>query len=52
MFLSLPATVALIIGSEEIVSSLFGYGSFSEEAVTNSAKALFYFWFGFTRFLL
>ena len=46
MFLSLPATVALIIGSEEIVSSLFGYGSFSEEAVTNSAKALFYFSLG------
>ena len=52
MFLSLPATVALIIGSEEIVSSLFGYGSFSEEAVTNSAKALFYFSLGLPAFAL
>ena len=52
MFLSLPATVALIIGSEEIVSSLFGYGSFSEEAVINSAKALFYFGLGLPAFAL
>ena len=52
MFLSLPATVALIIGSEEIVSSLFGYGSFSEEEVTNSAKALFYFSLGLPAFAL
>ncbi len=28
MFLSIPATIALIIGSNEIVSALFGYGSF------------------------
>jgi putative peptidoglycan lipid II flippase len=33
MFLSLPASVALLIGSEEIISALFGYGSFSEIAV-------------------
>ena len=31
MFLSLPAFVALFIGSEEIISALFGYGSFSEK---------------------
>ena len=29
-FLSLPATIALIIGSEQIISALFGYGSFNE----------------------
>ena len=28
MFLSIPATIALMISSEEIVSALFGYGSF------------------------
>ena len=28
MFLSLPATIALMIGSEQIISSLFGYGAF------------------------
>ncbi|MDC1138653.1 murein biosynthesis integral membrane protein MurJ, partial [Candidatus Pelagibacter sp.] len=43
LFLSIPATVALIIASEEIISSLFGYGSFDELSVKNSAKALFYF---------
>ena len=43
MFLSLPASVALIVGSEQIISALFGYGSFDELSVTNSAKALYYF---------
>ena len=52
MFLSLPATVALFVGSEEIISALFGYGSFSEEAVKNSAKALYYFGLGLPAFAL
>jgi putative peptidoglycan lipid II flippase len=52
MFLSLPASVALFIGSEEIISALFGYGSFSEVAVSNSAKALYYFGFGLPAFVL
>ena len=30
MFLSFPASVALIVGSEQIISALFGYGSFDE----------------------
>ena len=46
LFLSLPASFALIIASEEITSSLFGYGSFDIESVKNSAKALFYFSLG------
>jgi putative peptidoglycan lipid II flippase len=50
MFLSLPASVALLIGSEEIISALFGYGSFSEIAVYNSAKALYYFALGLPAF--
>ena len=45
MFLSIPASVALVIGSEQIISALFGYGSFDEISVTNSAIALFYFSF-------
>ena len=52
MFLSLPAAVALLIGSEEIVSALFGYGYFSESDVSNSAKALYYFGFGLPAFAL
>ena len=35
LFLSLPATLALLIASDEIVSALFGYGSFNEESVKN-----------------
>ena len=52
MFLSLPASVALFIGSDVIISALFGYGSFSEESVTNSAQALFYFGLGLPAFAL
>jgi len=50
LFLSLPATLALIFASEEIVSALFGYGSFNEESVKNSALALFYFALGLPAF--
>ena len=50
LFLSLPATLALIIASDEIVSALFGYGSFNEESVKNSALALFYFSLGLPAF--
>ena len=52
LFLSIPATIALLIASEEIISSLFGYGSFGELSVTNSAKALFYFAIGLPAFSL
>jgi len=50
LFLSIPAAVALLIASEEIISSLFGYGSFNELSVINSAKALFYFAIGLPAF--
>ena len=50
MFLSIPATIALMIGSKEIVSALFGYGSFNEESVVNSAKALYFFAIGLPAF--
>ena len=39
LFLSLPASIALIIASNEIISALFGYGQFNENSVSNSAKA-------------
>jgi putative peptidoglycan lipid II flippase len=52
LFLSIPAAIALLIASEEITSSLFGYGSFDEESVKNSAKALFYFAIGLPAFSL
>ena len=50
LFLSLPATIALLIASEEITSSLFGYGSFDLLSVKNSSNALFYFALGLPAF--
>ena len=50
LFLSLPATIALLIGSEQIISALFGYGQFTEVSVANSAKALYYFALGLPAF--
>ena len=52
LFLSLPATIALIIGSEQIISALFGYGSFNETSVKNSSLALYYFAIGLPAFAL
>ena len=52
LFLSIPSTIALLLASEEIISALFGYGSFDEISVKNSSKALFYFAFGLPAFSL
>ena len=52
LFLCLPASVALMLGSEQIVSALFGYGSFDEVSVKNSSKALYYFALGLPAFSL
>ena len=52
LFLSLPATIALVIGSEQIMSALFGYGSFNETSVKNSSLALYYFAVGLPAFAL
>ena len=52
MFLSIPASVALVIGSEQIISALFGYGSFTDNSVFNSSKALYYFGLGLPAFAL
>ena len=52
LFLSFPATIALIIGSEQIISALFGYGSFDKSSVINSSLALYYFALGLPAFAL
>jgi putative peptidoglycan lipid II flippase len=52
LFLSLPASIALLIASDEIISSLFGYGQFDESSVLNSAKALYYFSLGLPAFAM
>jgi len=50
LFLSVPAAVALVMASEEIITSLFGYGSFDKESVKNTAIALTFFAFGVPAF--
>jgi len=50
LFLSIPAAIALILASEEIVTSLFGYGSFNNDSVINTAIALTFFAFGVPAF--
>ena len=50
LFLSLPATAALLIAPHEITSALFGYGSFDETSVKNTGLALFYFALGMPAF--
>ena len=50
LFLSIPAAVALILASEQITTSLFGYGSFNIESVKNTAIALTFFAFGVPAF--
>jgi len=50
LFLSIPAATALVLASEEIITSLFGYGSFDIESVNNTAIALTFFAFGVPAF--
>ena len=50
--LSLPASVGLILASEQIVNALFGYGSFVQEDVISTSLALKYFGFGVPAFAL
>ena len=46
------AAIALLIAAEPIISSLFGYGSFSTKDVEMTADALKYFGFGVPAFAL
>jgi len=50
LFLSIPAATALVLASEEVVTSLFGYGSFDYVSVINTAIALTFFAFGIPAF--
>jgi putative peptidoglycan lipid II flippase len=50
LFLSVPAATALILASDQIITSLFGYGSFNNESVINTAIALTFFAFGVPAF--
>jgi len=50
LFLSIPAAVALILASEQIITSLFGYGSFDKKSVINTSAALTFFAFGVPAF--
>ena len=52
LLLSIPASLALIVASEEIVNALFGYGSFSKEDVKLTSEALKYFGYGVPAFAL
>ena len=44
LLLSIPASLGLILASNEIVNALFGYGSFDEVDVYNTSRALYFFW--------
>jgi len=50
LFLSIPAATALVLASQEIITSLFGYGSFNKGSVVNTALALTFFAFGVPAF--
>ena len=52
LILSLPASLGLILASEQIVNALFGYGSFSKENIKLTASALEYFGYGIPAFAL
>jgi len=50
LFLSVPAAVALVLASEQIITSLFGYGAFNNISVINTATALTFFAIGVPAF--
>ena len=49
---SIPASFGLILASDQIVSALFGYGSFSQSDVEMTAIALKFFGYGVPAFAL
>ena len=52
LLLSIPASLGLILASEQIVNALFGYGSFTIENIKNTSLALKYFGYGIPAFAL
>ena len=52
LLLSIPASLGLVIASEEIINGLFGYGSFTQKDVEITSDALMFFGFGIVAFAL
>ena len=52
LLFSIPASFGLILASNEIVNSLFGYGSFSVKDIKMTAAALTFFGYGVPAFAL
>ena len=52
LLLSIPASLGLIIASEEIINGLFGYGSFTLKDVELTSDALMFFGYGIIAFAL
>ncbi len=52
LMLSIPASLGLILASEQIINALFGYGSFSEKNIEMTAEALKCFGYGIPAFAL
>ena len=52
LLLSVPASLGLIIASNQIINSLFGYGSFNESDIEMTSQALKYFGYGIPAFAL
>ena len=52
LLLSIPASLGLIIASEEIINGLFGYGSFTIDDVKITSDALMFFGYGVIAFAL
>ena len=52
LLFSIPASLGLIIASEEIINGLFGYGSFTLEDVEITSQALMFFGYGVVAFAL
>jgi putative peptidoglycan lipid II flippase len=52
LLLSIPASLGLILASNQIVNALFGYGSFSVKDVEMTASALKFFGYGVPAFAL
>jgi len=52
LILSIPASLGLILASEQIINALFGYGSFNQENIKMTSLALKYFGYGIPAFAL
>ena len=52
LLLSIPASLGLVIASEEIINGLFGYGSVTQNDVEITSDALMFFGFGIVAFAL